>query len=424
MSSQEADLVNFGGTSVTIDSSMVTIGLSGVTDMHTDETTIIHENCVEPDRKRMHLDTDAGQDLNLDISFKQILFSINKAICTRLDNMESKFDMLAAHTKSLEDKVDQIQSWSRTITSASGLTASASRKGAVIVGLPQTKTEAGEITTLESSISHLGPNVTLITLNTEEDFPTGAWLGDEQNPEMRVRVPITPSDLLHVHSNCRTPEKMALTLLDYMFDRDTQAASNLSGQGKHGKKQLDPLMIYGIRCHLIHRFGIAESDWHRIKQNIDSKCRTAWRRQQRGMPLTVKAFRGKAPPSYINIDGHLGDISGASDEDSVSQEDGELHIHQASDADIQAALALQGEGLQVGEIRILHATPEQISQLQHAHHIQILPGDQVIRQIHHADMLAEGIQVSTMTTDAGEVLHIQQGIGISGATGAETDISQ
>lgn len=41
---------------------------------------------------------------------------------------------------------------------------------------------------------------------------------------------------------------MALTLLDYLFDRDTQAASNLSGQGKHGKKQLDPLMIYGIRC--------------------------------------------------------------------------------------------------------------------------------------------------------------------------------
>ena len=43
---------------------------------------------------------------------------------------------------------------------------------------------------------------------------------------------------------------MALTLLDYLFDRDTQAASNLSGMGKHGKKQLDPLMIYGIRCAL------------------------------------------------------------------------------------------------------------------------------------------------------------------------------
>ena len=80
------------------------------------------------------------------------------------------------------------------------------------------------------------------------DYPAGVWLGDENNPELRVRVSITPSDLLHIHSNCRTPEKMALTLLDYLFDRDTQAISNLSGTGKHGKKQLDPLKIYGIRC--------------------------------------------------------------------------------------------------------------------------------------------------------------------------------
>ena len=25
-----------------------------------------------------------------------------------------------------------------------------------------------------------------------DDFPNGTWLGDETNPEMRVRVPITP----------------------------------------------------------------------------------------------------------------------------------------------------------------------------------------------------------------------------------------
>ena len=55
---------------------------------------------------------------------------------------------------------------------------------------------------------------------------------------------------------------------------------------------------------------------------------------------------------------------------------------QASEADIQAALAMQGEGLQHGEIQILHATPEQISQLQHAQHIQILSGDQVIGVSH------------------------------------------
>ena len=36
------------------------------------------------------------------------------------------------------------------------------------------------------------------------------------------------------------------------------------------------LHVY-IAGHLIHRFNISEPDWHRIKQNIDSKCRTAFR---------------------------------------------------------------------------------------------------------------------------------------------------
>lgn len=85
--------------------------------------------------------------------------------------------------------------------------------------------------------------------------------------------------------------------------------------------------FYSCIGHLIHRFGITENDWHRIKQNIDSKCRTAWRRRQRGMPLTVKAFRGKSPSAYVNI-GHI-DLNTTSDEDSISQ-DGELHIHQVS----------------------------------------------------------------------------------------------
>ncbi|EPY83237.1 hypothetical protein CB1_000503006 [Camelus ferus] len=99
----------------------------------------------------------------------------------------------------------------------------------------------------QSGSQSIGNNVTLITLNSEEDYPNGTWLGDENNPEMRVRCAIIPSDMLHISTNCRTAEKMALTLLDYLFHREVQAVSNLSGQGKHGKKQLDPLTIYGIR---------------------------------------------------------------------------------------------------------------------------------------------------------------------------------
>lgn len=50
-------------------------------------------------------------------------------------------------------------------------------------------------------------------------------------------------DLIYVNTTCSTPEKMALTLLDYLFTRETLAVSNLSGKSKLGKKKLDPLMV-------------------------------------------------------------------------------------------------------------------------------------------------------------------------------------
>lgn len=36
---------------------------------------------------------------------------------------------------------------------------------------------------------------------------------------------------------------MAIVLLDHLFSQETQAESNLSGKGKHFKKQLDPLKV-------------------------------------------------------------------------------------------------------------------------------------------------------------------------------------
>lgn len=74
---------------------------------------------------------------------------------------------------------------------------------------------------------------------------------------MRVRCAIIPSDMLHISTNCRTAEKMALTLLDYLFHREVQAVSNLLGQGKHGNKQLDLLTIYGTQC----KSGPILGDW-------------------------------------------------------------------------------------------------------------------------------------------------------------------
>lgn len=181
------------------------------------------------------------------------------------------------------------------------------RQNTILVKVPdpdQSQEEQESGSEASDSVSNGGmqssQNVTLITLNSEEDYPNGTWLGDDNNPEMRVRCPVSPADMLHISTNCRTAEKMALTLLDYLFHREIQAMSNLSGQGKHGKKQLDPLMIYGIRCHLFNKFGISESDWYRIKQSIDSKCRTAWRRKQRGQSLAVKSFSKRTPRSSVS----------------------------------------------------------------------------------------------------------------------------
>ncbi|XP_073976402.1 uncharacterized protein isoform X2 [Rhodnius prolixus] len=136
---------------------------------------------------------------------------------------------------------------------------------------------------LLSNVNTCNVEPQVIELNSEKDLPSGSWLGDEDNPKARVRVNISPENLVEINEGCHTPEKMALTLLDFLFPKEVLAVSNLSGKGKHSKKQLDPLLIYAIRCHLMYKFNITEQDWHRIKQNLDSKCRTIWKKNHMGL---------------------------------------------------------------------------------------------------------------------------------------------
>uniref|UniRef100_A0AAR2IPD1 Protein BANP n=1 Tax=Pygocentrus nattereri TaxID=42514 RepID=A0AAR2IPD1_PYGNA len=318
-----------------------------------------HEEADKPERKRARMESS-----NQDATLKTMLVSISQAICQRLDSMETKLQVLEATCRALEEKLDTVmgknhgpiqvpmvagspfgatqtcdkvrcmvpqtnvvvsserskaaqeETIPRATDSLENLlsnTVGRGRQKTIVLKVPgpeQSQEEQDSGSEASDSVSNSGQssgqntnNVTLITLNSEEDYPSGTWLGDENNPEMRVRCPVSAADMLHISSNCRTPEKMALTLLDYLFHREVQAVSNLSGQGKHGKKQLDPLMIYGIRCHLFHKFTITESDWYRIKQSIDSKCRTAWRRKQRGQSLAVKSFSRRAPAARTSGEG-------------------------------------------------------------------------------------------------------------------------
>ncbi|XP_025947773.1 protein BANP isoform X5 [Apteryx rowi] len=355
---------------------------------------------VEPALKRQRIEINCQ-----DPSIKSFLYSINQTICLRLDSIEAKLLALEATCKSLEEKLDLVMNKQHSpiqvpMVAGSPLGATQTcnkvrcavpgrRQNTIVVKVPghdDSHNEDGESGSEASdSVSNsgqlggqsIGNNVTLITLNSEEDYPNGTWLGDENNPEMRVRCPITPADMLHISTNCRTAEKMALTLLDYLFHREIQAISNLSGQGKHGKKQLDPLMIYGIRCHLFYKFGITESDWYRIKQSIDSKCRTAWRRKQRGQSLAVKSFSRRTPSSssYSGSEGSQSTVS-ASNEIQQNQPQA-LHYALANAQQVQIHQIGEDGQVQVGHLHIA-----QVPQGEQVQITQDSEGNLQIHQVH------------------------------------------
>ncbi|KAG9281104.1 protein BANP isoform X1 [Astyanax mexicanus] len=298
-----------------------------------------------------------------------------------------------------------------TVDCLAGSTVGRGRQKTIVLKVPAPEESQGEQDSgseASDSMSNSGQasaqgtnNVTLITLNSEEDYPTGTWLGDENNPEMRVRCPVSPADMLHISSNCRTPEKMALTLLDYLFHREVQAVSNLSGQGKHGKKQLDPLMIYGIRCHLFHKFTITESDWYRIKQSIDSKCRTAWRRKQRGQSLAVKSFSRRAPAARNSGEGV-----------SVTET---TSIDTSTQQALQYALA--GAAQQVQIHRIGEDGQVQVIPQGHLHIAQVPQGEQVqITQDSEGNLQIHQVHVG----QDGQVLRGPQLIAVASADGTGT----
>ncbi|XP_011926229.1 PREDICTED: protein BANP isoform X4 [Cercocebus atys] len=278
----------------------------------------------------------------------------------------------------------------------------------------------------------IGSNVTLITLNSEEDYPNGTWLGDENNPEMRVRCAIIPSDMLHISTNCRTAEKMALTLLDYLFHREVQAVSNLSGQGKHGKKQLDPLTIYGIRCHLFYKFGITESDWYRIKQSIDSKCRTAWRRKQRGQSLAVKSFSRRTPnsSSYCPSEPMMSTPPPSSELPQPQPQPQALHYALANAQQVQIHQIGEDGQVQVGHLHIAQVPQgEQVQITQDSegnlqiHHVgqdgQVLQGAQLIA-VASSDPAAAGVDGSPLQGSDIQVQYVQLAPVSDHTAGAQT----
>ncbi|XP_030223086.1 protein BANP [Gadus morhua] len=407
-------------------------------------------------RKRRKLSTENNsQDIS---SIRSLLSSLQSTICQRLEGIESKLQAVEASCKAFGRKLDSLvpsaksqspiqvpmvagspqgatQTWNKVrcvvpqtnvIVSSdrpkssipedsplenllSNTVGSGRRQNTILVKVPgpeesqedqDSGSEASDSVSNSGNTSNTqnGQTVTLITLNSEEDFPAGTWLGDENNLEMRVRCPISAADMLHIATNCRTAEKMALTLLDYLFHREIQAMSNLSGQGKHGKKQLDPLMIYGIRCHLFYKFGITESDWYRIKQSIDSKCRTAWRRKQRGQSLAVKSFSKRVPRS--STDG--GGVETTHMETTTQQT---LHYSLANQ---QVQIHRIGED---GQVQVIPQGQLHIAQVPQGEEVQITQDSEGNLQIHQVHVSQDG-----------QVLRGAQLIAVASSDGGATTV--
>ncbi|XP_063861262.1 protein BANP-like [Scylla paramamosain] len=76
--------------------------------------------------------------------------------------------------------------------------------------------------------------------------------------------------LVHINSTCIMAEKMALILLDYLFIKDMLATSNLSSTSWWKEQQLNPLMMFGIRCYQQYKFNMNLKLWHKICQSMDS----------------------------------------------------------------------------------------------------------------------------------------------------------
>ncbi|CDQ80081.1 unnamed protein product [Oncorhynchus mykiss] len=321
-----------------------------------DQTDVLdnHEDCDDkPDRKRPRVDNSSQ-----DTSLKTLLYSISQTICQRLDNMEAKLQMVEATCRALERKLDAVVNKNQ-----------APIQVPMVAGSPLGATQTW------NKVRCVVPQTNVIV---SQDRPKG-----QEEPVTRGA-----DSLENLLSNTVGGRRQNTFLVKVPAPEDSQedqesgseASDSVSNSGQTNNAQSTQnvtLITLNSEGHLFYKFGITESDWYRIKQSIDSKCRTAWRRKQRGQSLAVKSFSRRSANAP-------GSSEGGAVVEAAQQT---LHYTLANQTVQQVQIHRIGED---GQVQVIPQGHLHIAQVPQGEEVQITQDSEGNLQIHQVHVGQDG----------------------------------
>ncbi|XP_037733576.1 protein BANP isoform X9 [Chelonia mydas] len=333
---------------------------------------------VEPALKRQRIEINCQ-----DPSIKSFLYSINQTICLRLDSIEAKLLALEATCKSLEEKLDLVMNKQHSPIQVP-----------MVAGSPLGATQTC------NKVRCVVPQTTVILNNDRQNSIVAKMVGQEE-PLSR-----TADSLENILSNA-VPGRRQNTIVvkvpghDDSHNEDgesgSEASDSVSNSGQLGSQSIGnnvTLITLNSEGHLFYKFGITESDWYRIKQSIDSKCRTAWRRKQRGQSLAVKSFSRRTPSSSS--------YSGSATDQFPMMHTEDKNVREGTQSTVSASNEIQPNQPQALHYALANAQQVQIHQIGEDGQVQVIPQGHL-----HIAQVPQGEQVQ-ITQDSEGNLQIHQ----------------
>ncbi|XP_011927805.1 PREDICTED: protein BANP isoform X14 [Cercocebus atys] len=325
----------------------------------------------EPALKRQRLEINCQ-----DPSIKSFLYSINQTICLRLDSIEAKLQALEATCKSLEEKLDLVTNKQHSPIQVP-----------MVAGSPLGATQTC------NKVRCVVPQTTVI-LNNDRQNAIVAKMEDPLSNR-------APDSLENVISNAVPGRRQNTIVVKVPGQEDShhedgesgsEASDSVSSCGQAGSQSIGSnvtLITLNSEGHLFYKFGITESDWYRIKQSIDSKCRTAWRRKQRGQSLAVKSFSRRTPnsSSYCPSEPMMSTPPPSSELPQPQPQPQALHYALANAQQVQ--IHQIGED---GQVQVIPQGHLHIAQVPQGEQVQITQDSEGNLQIHHVGQDGQVLQ--------------------------------